>query len=162
MTVRRFVLSVSLAAFAVSGTFAQLCAKIDTRDANAILGGAAVPMSVGALGCSYSVREKGVRLTLTLSDEGTNARKIFDSLKRKTKAAGWLTGDESGMGDVAYGELIGQTAQNPAGKCGFVVVKGSKLIQIYVSDSGGKSDLAGRKDTLEKLRPIAKKATDRI
>ena len=148
---------------AASGGFAQLCDKIDAKDASAILGGSAVPLSVGALGCSYSVREKGVRLTLTLSDEGSNANKIFTSLRQKTKAAGWLMGDElMTIGFPAYGELIKRSATNPSGKCGFVVLKGSKLIQVYISDSGGMADLAGRKDTLDKLRPIAKKAVDRI
>ena len=145
-----------------SGAFAQLCDKIDTRDADAILGGAALPLSVGALGCSYSVREKGVRLTLTLSDEGANSRKIFETLKQKTKAAGWLVGDEAGLGNVAFGELIKRTAQTSAGKCGFVILKGNKLIQIYISDSAGRVDLAGRRDTLDRLRPIARKAVERL
>jgi hypothetical protein len=162
MTARRVLLTVCLAAITACGVFAQFCEKIDARDADAILGGAAVPLSVGSLGCSYSVREKGVRLTLTLSDEGPNARKLFDSLKQKTKAAGWLVSDEPGIGNAAYSELIKRTPQNPAGKCGFVVIKGSKLIQIYVSDSGAKFDIAGRRETLEKLRPIARKALDRI
>jgi hypothetical protein len=139
-----------------------MCDKFDTRDADALLGGPAVPLSVGSLGCSYSVRGKGVRLTLTLSDEGPGARKTYDTLKQKTKSGGWLAGEEMGMGTAAFGELIKRTPQNPISKSGFVILKGTKLIQIYVSDSLGTSDLAGRKDTLDRLRPIARKAVDRI
>ena len=161
MTARRILLTLTLTAFGVSGAFAQFCEKIDRRDADAILGGPAVPLSVGALGCSYSVREKGVRLTLTLSDEGGNAKAVFERLKQATRNAGWLVGDESGLGNAAYGQLIRRSSQ-VAGKCGFVVMKGSKLIQFYVSDSAPKADLAGRKETLDKLRPIAKRVIDRI
>jgi len=39
------------------------------------------------------------------------------------------------------------------------VVKGSKLILFYISDTGA---LASRRETLDKLRPIAKKVIDRI
>ncbi|HEY3739296.1 MAG TPA: hypothetical protein VGL53_05605 [Bryobacteraceae bacterium] len=160
MTASRFVLLLFLAA---SAAFAQFCDKIEQRDADSILGGAAMPMSLGSLGCSYSVRSKGVRLTLTMSDEGPGARKIYDGLKQKTRASGWLASDEPFMATTAaYGELIKSTPASPAGKCGFVVLKGSRLIQIYVSDSGGKTDLASRRETLDRLRPIAKRVVDQI
>ena len=142
--------------------FAQFCEKIDQRDADAILGGPAVPLGMGTIGCSYSVRGKGVRLTLTLSDEGASTRTLFDGLKQKTKSSGWLMADEPGLGNAAYGELVKYSGADSGGKCGFVVIKGSKLIQFYVSDSGGKSSLAGRRETLDKLRPIAKRVIDRI
>ena len=70
--------------------------------------------------------------------------------------------DEPGLGNAAYGELVKYSGADSGGKCGFVVIKGSKLIQFYVSDSGGKSSLAGRRETLDKLRPIAKRVIDRI
>ena len=155
MTVRRLLLIFSLAG---SAALAQYCDKIDQRDADAILGGSAMPLSVGAHGCSYSVRGKGVRLTLMLSDEGATTKAKLDDRKKATKRSGWFIGEEAGLGGSAYSELIRGTT----GKCGFVVMKGSKLIEFYVSDSGGKSDLAGRRETLDKLRPIAKRVIDRI
>ena len=162
MTARKLFLTLTLTALAAPGAFAQFCDTIDQRDADAMLGGRAIPLSVGALGCSYSVREKGVRLTLTLSDEGANAKNVFDRLRQTTKSAGWLTSDEPGIGNAAYGELIKRSGPSSAGKCGFVVLKGSKLIQFYVSDSAGRADIAGRRETLDKLRPIAKRVIDRL
>lgn len=160
MSASRFVLPLFLIA-AVAAS-AQFCDMIEQRDADAILGGVAAPMSLGSLGCSYSVRSKGVRLTLTMSDEGPGARKVYDGLRQTTRASGWFAGDEPTMATAAYGELIKSTPKSPAGKCGFVILKGSRLIQIYVSDSGGKIDLASRRETLDRLRPIARRVIDHI
>ena len=96
-----------------------------------------------------------------MSDEGPGARKVYDGLKQKTRASGWLASEEPAMATAAYGEWIKSGPKTPAGKCGFVVLKGSRLIQIYVSDSGGKADLASRRETLDRLRPIAKRAGPR-
>ena len=159
MPASRFLLIFSLAA---SVTFGQYCDKIDQRDADAILGGPAMPLGMGALGCSYSVRGKGARLTLTLSDEGANIKKIFDGLKQKTRASGWLAGDEPSLGNGAFGEWVKPGGKSPTGKCGFIAMKGSKLIQFYISDSGGKGDVSSRRETLDKLRIIAKRVIDRI
>jgi len=84
---------------------------------------------MGALGCRYSVRGKGARLTLTLSDEGANINKIFTTFKQKTKNSGWLTGDEPVLGGppTASDKPSAQTQW----QIRFVVMKGSKLIQFY-------------------------------
>ena len=146
-------------ALSASASFAQYCDKIDQRDADAILGGPATPLGLGALGCSYSVRGKSARLTLTLSDEGASIGKHFDGLRKETRSSGWLTGDEPTLGNGGFGEWIKPGSKSPSGKCGFVVMKGSKLILFYISDTG---ILASRRETLDKLRPIAKRVIDRI
>ena len=155
MTACRF-----LFVFCIAGTlgFGQFCDKIDQRDADAILGGSATPLGMGALGCSYSVRGKGARLTLTLSDEGANAKKSFDLLKRNTKSSGWFVSEELTLGVTAFSEWIKPSGPTSA-KAGFLVMKGSKLIQVYVTDSSG---TVARRETLDKLRPIARRVIDRI
>lgn len=144
---------------AASASFAQFCDKFDQRDADGILGGPATPLGMGALGCSYSVRGKSARLTMTLSNQHATIQSDFDGLKKKTKASGWFTADEPGMGNAAFGEWIKPGPRNPSGKVGFVVMKGSVLILFYISDTG---TLASKRETLEKLRPIAKRVIDRI
>lgn len=139
------------------------CANIKQDEANSILGGTATVMPVGRLGCSFSVREKGVRLTVTTLDVGASAAKgTYDGMKDKTKKSGWFVADETGMGSMAYSELIKRSAESSAGKTGFVAVKGTRIIQIYVSDSANKADIAGKKETLDKLRPIAKNIVGRF
>ena len=71
-------------------------------------------------------------------------------------------GDESGMGSNAFAELIKRSAESSAGKCGFVVVKGNKVLQIFVTDDASKGDIAGKKDMLDKLRPLARTAVQRL
>ena len=155
MTVRSFLLLFTLA---TSACFAQYCDKIDQRDADLVLGGQATPLGMGVLGCSYSVRGKAARLTLTLSDEGANAKKSFETSRRAAKTSGWFVNDELMLGVTAFSEWI-KPSGPAAAKVGFIVMKGSKLIQFYVTDSSG---VVGRKETLEKLRPIARRVIDRI
>lgn len=155
MIASRLLLFFTVAAFTAS---AQYCDKIDQRDADMILGGQATPLGMGVIGCSYSVRGKGARLTLTLSDEGANAKKNFDLLKKNAKNPGWYVNDELTLGLTAFSEWIKASGPNAA-KVGFIVMKGSKLIQFYITDSTG---TVGRRETLDKLRPIAKRVIDRI
>ena len=154
-------LSIALLLLA-STCFAQKkpCDLIKQDEADAVLG-ASKQLDLGAMGCSYSNRDKGVRITLVTLDVGTAAAKTYEGLKQKTKDSGWLFGDEGAMGSAAYAELIKRSAQSSSGKCGFVVLKGNRVIQIHVSDSANKDDLAGKKEMLDKLRPLAKKIVER-
>ena len=145
-------------ALAASASFAQYCDKIDPRDADQILGGQSMPLGLGPNGCSYSVRGKGARLTLTLSDESANAAQDFAILHHKAKSGGWLVADEQTLGLTAFSQWIKASGPNSA-KCGFIVKKGSKIIQFYITDSTG---TVARRDTVDKLRPIAKRVIDRI
>jgi hypothetical protein len=108
------------------------------------------------------VRARGVRLTITLVDIGATVKTYWDGMKAQSAKTGWLVGDEPGIGAAAYAELIKRGARGSAGKAGFVAVKGNTLMQIFVTDSAEKEDIAGTKETLDKLRPLAKKAADRI
>lgn len=138
------------------------CAPVAQADADALLGGVATKMAVGKMGCSFGVRAKGVRLTLTALDAGKMAQQTFDGMKGKSKASGWLAGEEAGMGEKAYAELIPRSAESAAGKAGFVVVKAGKVIQISVTDSAGKDDIAGKKAMLDQLRPVAKRIVEKL
>ncbi len=131
-------------------------------EANALLGGTADKLAVTASGCGYSVRSLGVRLTVVVMDWGNMAKDVWDKSKATATKGNWLAGDEPGMGSYAYAELIRRSAQSSAGKCGFVVVKGAKLLQIFITDSAEKQDIAGRKEMLDKLRPLAQKAVQRL
>jgi len=73
-----------------------------------------------------------------------------------------MVGDEAGMGSSAYAELIKRSAESSAGKCGFVVVKGGNVLQFFVTDDAEKQDIAGKKEMLDKLRPLALKAVARL
>jgi hypothetical protein len=97
-----------------------------------------------------------------MMDAGPNARKTFDDMKQAARRGGWLVGDENGMGFLGFSELMKRSAKTPSAKGEFVFLKGNRIIEIYVSDSGGKQDFAERKDTLDRLRPIAKRAASKI
>jgi hypothetical protein len=107
------------------------------------------------------MRERGIRLTITLVDIGPTVKSFWDGMKAQSAKRGFLVGDKPGIG-AAYAEMIKRSAQNSSGKAGFVVVKGDTLLQIFVTDAAEKEDIAGKKETLDKLRPLAKKAADRI
>jgi len=138
------------------------CDLVTQDEANALLGGSANRLSMGALGCGYSVRALGVRLTIVATDWGASVKEVWDKSKATSVKGNWMSGDEVGMGSYAYAELIRRSAQSSAGKCGFVAVKGTKLIQVFVTDSAEKQDIAGKKEMLDKLRPLAQKAVQRL
>jgi hypothetical protein len=149
-----------LSALAVPGIWAQSHAACDL--VHQLLGGEALEIKVGPLGCGYSVRARGIRLTITLVDVGSTVKDFWAGMKAQSAKRGFLVGDEPGMGAAAYAEMIKRSAQSSAGKAGFVVVKGETLLQIFVTDAAEKEDFAGKKETLDKLRPLAKKAAERI
>jgi hypothetical protein len=154
-----------LSALAVPGIWAQshaACDLVHQDEANQLLGGEALEIKVGPLGCGYSVRARGIRLTITLVDVGSTVKDFWAGMKAQSAKRGFLVGDEPGMGAAAYAEMIKRSAQSSAGKAGFVVVKGETLLQIFVTDAAEKEDFAGKKETLDKLRPLAKKAAERI
>jgi hypothetical protein len=137
------------------------CRVVDQKDAESLLG-PAKSMAVGSMGCSYSNRDKGVRMTITAMDMGASAKQIWEGMKKKSQSAGWLAGDESGIGTVAYAELIKRSKESSAGRAAFIVVKGGNVIQIVVTDSAEKDDIAGKKEMLDKLRPVAKRIVDKF
>ena len=120
-----------------------------------VLGGQAVPLGLGMSGCSYSVKGKAMRLTLTLSDDPSAARN-YTTLRKNAKGSAWLVADEQTLGLLAFSEFVKKPGQ-PV-KVGFIVAKGTKLIQFYLTDSTG----AAKRETVDKLRPIAKRVIDRI
>ena len=144
------------------GQGGSICDLVKQGEADALLGGSSKQLPVGNMGCGYSIRATGVRLTLTVQDMGTSAKAVWDGMKDQVKRANWLVGDEAGMGSNAYAQLIKRSADSSAGKSGFVVVKGSKVLQIFVTDDAEKADIAGKKDMLDKLRPLALKAVQRM
>jgi hypothetical protein len=154
-------LSVLLAP-ALFGQTHSACDLVAQGEADAFLGGASRQVAVGTLGCGYSVRATGASLTITVMDLGASAKATWDGLKSQTARSNWLVGDEAGMGSSAYAELIRRSAESSAGKCGFVVVKGGNVFQIFLTDDAGKQDIAGKKEMLDKLRPLAQKAVDRL
>ncbi|MEI9976419.1 MAG: hypothetical protein WDO73_32805 [Ignavibacteriota bacterium] len=125
-------------------------------------GGGSRQVAVGKLGCAYSLRATGVTLTITVMDLGVSAKATWDAMKEQTARSNWLAGDEGGMGSAAFAELIKRSADSSAGKCGFVAVKGANVFQIFVTDHADKEDIAGKKEMLEKLRPVAQKAIGRL
>ena len=160
--VRTLILLSILAVPALFGQSRPACDLVTQDEANALLGGSANPLSMGAIGCGYSVRTLGVRLTITVTDWGTTTKEIWDGLKATSAKKNWMAGDEAGMGSYAYAEVIRRSVQSSAGKCGFVIVKGTKILQLFVTDSAEKQDIAGRKEMLDKLRPLARKAVQRL
>ncbi len=147
---------------ALFGQTHAACDLVTQAEADALLGGGTHQIPVGKMGCGYSLRATGGNLTITVLDMGTAAKQTWDGLKSQVAAAHWLVGDEAGMGSAAYAELIKRSAESSAGKCGFVVVKGTNVFQIFVTDRADNVDIAGKKEMLDKLRPLAKKALDRL
>jgi len=138
------------------------CDLVTQDEANALLGGSANKLSMGAIGCGYSVRTLGVRLTITVTDWGATTKSVWDMAKANSAKRQQMAGDEPGMGSYAFAELIRRSAQSSSGKCGFEAVKGTKLITISVTDDAEKQDIAGKKEMLDKLRPLAQKAAQRL
>ena len=95
---------------------AGICDLVKPDEAASLLGGSPTSMAVGELGCSYSNRARGVRLTITMMDMGSMAKQTWDGLKTQAGTAKWLVGDESGMGSAAYAQLIRRSAESSAGK----------------------------------------------
>jgi hypothetical protein len=147
----------------VPAAFAEgVCDLVKPGEASSLLGGTATTIAVGTLGCSYSNRGPGVRLTITVGDMGVSAKQTWDALKQQAGNAKWLVGDEPGMGSAAFAELIRRSPESSAGKCGFVALKGTKVIQMFVTDSAGKDDIAGKKEMLDRFRPVAHKVVERL
>jgi hypothetical protein len=144
------------------GQSRSACDLVTQDEANALLGGTANKLSMGAIGCGYSVRTLGVRLTITVTDWGSTTKSVWDMAKANSVKRQQMAGDEPGMGSYAFAELIRRSAQSSAGKCGFEAVKGTKLITIAVTDDAEKQDIAGKKEMLDKLRPLAQKALQRL
>jgi len=144
------------------GQSRSACDLVTQDEANALLGGTANKLSMGAVGCGYSVRTLGVRLTITVTDWGTSTKSVWDMAKANSVKRQQMAGDEPGMGSYAFAELIRRSAQSSAGKCGFEAVKVTKLITISVTDDAEKQDIAGKKEMLDKLRPLAQKAVQRL
>jgi len=162
LDVRTLVLLPLLLAPALFGQSKSACDLVTQDEANALLGGSANQLSMGAIGCGYSVRTLGARLTITVTDWGTTSKAVWDGAKATSIRRNSLVGDEAGMGTYAFAELISRSAQSSAGKCGFEVVKGTKVITIFVTDDAEKQDIAGKKEMLDKLRPLAQKAVQRL
>lgn len=147
---------------AAFGQTKAACDLVTQAEADALLGGSTRQIPVGKLGCGYSFRASGLNLSITVMDLAGMAKQTWDGLKSQASNAHWLAGEEAGMGSNAYAELIKRSAESSAGKCGFVVIKGANVLQIFVTDRADNADLAGKKEMLDKLRPLAKKAVDRI
>jgi len=160
--VRNFTLLSFLIVPALFGQTHSACDLVKQDEADALLGGSSRQIAVGTLGCSYGNRATGVKLTITTMDLGTSAKPTWDSMKAQTARSNWLVGDEAGMGSSAYAQLIKRSAESSAGKCGFVVVKGKNMFQIFLTDDSQKQDIAGKKEMLDKLRPLALKAVERL
>ena len=147
---------------AVFGQTKAACDLVTQAEADSLLGGSTRQIPVGKLGCGYSYRASGLNLSITVMDLAGMAKQTWDGLKNQASTAHWLAGDEAGMGTSAYAQLIKRSAESSAGKCGFVVLKGNNVLQIFVTDRSENADLAGKKEMLDKLRPVAKKAVDRL
>ncbi|HEX3744564.1 MAG TPA: hypothetical protein VHW09_11560 [Bryobacteraceae bacterium] len=144
------------------GQASSTCNLVKQDEADALMGGASRQVAVGNLGCGYSLRTAGLNLSITVMDMGTSAKTIWDSLKDEARRRNWLIGEEPGMGSDSFAELIKRSAESSAGKAGFVVLKGTKVLQIFVTDSAAKADIAGKKEMLDKMRPVAQKAVQRL
>ncbi|HXA52372.1 MAG TPA: hypothetical protein VNV86_18775 [Candidatus Acidoferrum sp.] len=142
--------------------FACVILLLAPAEAASLLGGTTTTTAVGQLGCSYSNRAQGVRLTVTMMDLGTSAKQTWAGLKQQAGDAKWLVGDEPGMGSTAYAQLIRRSAESSTGKCGFVAVKRTRVIQMFLTDSADKEDIAGKKETLDRFRPLAHKVMERL
>ena len=156
------LLCLTFLAPALFGQTKAACDLVTQAEADALLGGSSRQIPVGKLGCGYSLRASGLNLTITVMDLGTSAKQTWDGMKSQAANAHWLAGDEAGMGSNAYAHLIKRSAESSAGKCGFVVIKGANVFQIFVTDRAENADLAGKKEMLDKLRPLAKKAVERL
>ena len=159
---RIYTLFTFLLAPALFGQTHSACDLVTQGEADALLGGSSRQIAVGTLGCGYSYRAAGVRLSITVMNLDAAAKQTWDGLKDQTSKAKWMVGDEAGMGSSAYAELIKRSAESSAGKCGFVVVKGGNVLQFFVTDDAEKQDIAGKKEMLDKLRPLALKAVARL
>jgi hypothetical protein len=162
MRVRTFTLYSFLLVPGLFGQTHSACDLVTQGEADGLLGGSTHQIAVGTLGCGYSNRAAGVKLSLVVMDLGVSAKQTWDGMKAQTAKAKWLVGDEQGMGSNAYAQLIKRSAESSAGKCGFVVVKGGNVFQIFVTDDAEKQDIAGKKEMLDKLRPLALKAVSRL
>jgi hypothetical protein len=140
--------------------FACVILLLAPAEGASLLGGTTTTTAVGQLGCSYSNRAQGVRLTVTMMDLGTSAKQTWAGLKQQAGDAKWLVGDEPGMG--SYAQLIHCSAGSSTGKCGFVAVKRTRVIQMFLTDSADKEDIAGKKETLDRFRPLAHKVVERL
>ena len=90
------------------GQSRSACDLVTQDEANALLGGTANKLSMGAVGCGYSVRTLGVRLTITVTDWGTSTKSVWDMAKANSVKRQQMAGDEPGMGSYAFAELIGR------------------------------------------------------
>jgi len=138
------------------------CGLVTAEEAAAVVGPVDSPMAVGNAGCSYANRARGVRLIVTVMDLGEMARQTWDGLRNRSADASWLVGGEAGMGAAAYSEVVRRGAYSATGRCGFVAVKGGKVVHLFVSDSAGKADVAGRREMLERLRPVTRTIVERM
>jgi hypothetical protein len=151
--------------FLVPALFGQTnsaCSLVTQSEADALLGGASRRISTGATGCGYFVRTIGVRLTITVADAGASAQTTWEGMREQATTAKYLAGDEPGVGSHAYAQLIRRSDLSAAGKSGFVAVKGTKVLQIFVTDAESRQNLAGKKEMLDKIRPLAEKALERL
>jgi hypothetical protein len=137
------------------------CDLVTEAEASQLLAGQVKKMDILG-GCSFSVAASGLRMSVMPMDTGTGVKTVYNGMVDKNKKAGWGLGAEKGMGDEAYAYLIARSAQSAAGKAGFIARKGPTILQISVSDTAIKQDLAGNKAMLDKLRPLAQKAAGRL
>jgi hypothetical protein len=162
MSVRTYLVLTFLLLPSLFGQNHTVCDLVKQDEADALLRGSSKQLAVTSMGCGYSNRANGLRLTITVMDLGNMANTTWDGMKSQAQKNNSLVGGEPGMGSNAYSQMIKRSAASSAGRCAFVAVKGTKVIQVVVTDEAEKDDLAGKKEMLDKLRPVAQKAVERL
>jgi hypothetical protein len=156
--------TIALAALLVLGGVASPaqtkggCSLITPDEAASVLGGKGEQNEVGPM-CVFVDKVHHLALTVSNTTYGPKTQLVFDESRKGALGQKAVVKDETGFGVGAYSAVYsGMSGTESA----ITALKGKVMLSVSVKDDGGNTHVAGSAATLDKLRPVAKKALDRL
>jgi hypothetical protein len=134
------------------------CSLITPDEAASVLGGKGEQHEVGPM-CIFVDKVHHLDLSVSTSTYGAKTQVLFEESRKGAAGQKALVKDETGFGAAAFSALYsGMSGTESA----ITIFNGKMILTVSVRDDGGNNHVAGSAATLDKLRPVAKKAFGRL
>ncbi len=134
------------------------CSLITPDEAASVLGGKGEQNEVGPV-CVFVDKVHHLVLRVSSVTYGSKTQLVFDESRKSAVGQKAVVKDEAGFDGTAYSAVYsGMSGAESA----IAALKGRVMLSVSVRDDGGNTHVAGSAATLDKLRPVAKKASDRL
>jgi len=134
------------------------CALITPDEAASVLGGKGEQNEVGPV-CVLVDKVHHLVLRVSSATYGSKTQLVFDESRKGAVGQKAVVKNETGVGGAVYSAVYsGMSGTESA----IVALKEKVMLSVSVRDDGGNTHVAGSAATLDKLRPVAKKALGRL